>query len=97
MSASSLSFGSEHRDGVIRVVPETAEINAVCLEGEFDMANAPTLDDEIDRALESGNGLIVDLSEATFVDCSVISVLMRAVRVAGAGGKPWSSNSARPR
>ena len=49
MSAS--SFGSEHRAGVIRVVPETGA---------------------------SGNDLILDLSQATFIDSSVIRVLFDA-------------------
>ena len=74
------SVGSQHWQGVIRVVPETDEIVAICFEGEFDLANAPTLSDEIDRALESGNHLIFDLSEATFIDSSVIRALMRAVK-----------------
>jgi anti-anti-sigma factor len=78
------SLGSLPRDGVIRVVPETDEIVAVHLEGEFDLANAPRLRDELDRALESGSALIVDLSEATFIDSSVINVLLQASRKADA-------------
>lgn len=70
-------FGSGSDIGAIRVVPETEEILAVSLEGEFDLTNAPCLSDEIERALDRGNGLIVDLSEATFIDSSVIHVLMR--------------------
>ena len=81
MSAS--TFGSVHRDGVIRVVPETDEIVAVCLEGDFDLANAPALDDQVDRALRDGKDLIMDLSQATFVDSSVINLLLRTARAAG--------------
>lgn len=76
------SFGSEHHAGVIRVVPETDEIVAVCLEGDFDLANAPALGDQIDRALDTGNDLILDLSEATFIDSSVINVLVQASKAA---------------
>ena len=82
MHASSL--GSEHRNGVIRVAPETAEIVAVCLEGEFDLTNAPSFRNETDHALESGNDLILDLSEATFIDSSVIHVLVHASQAASA-------------
>ena len=78
MVASSLDY--QHRQGVISVVPETEEIVAVCLEGEFDMANAPTVGEEIDRTLEDGKHLIVDLSEATFIDSNLIAVLMRAAK-----------------
>lgn len=80
MSASSVDF--EHREGVTRVVPETDEIVAFCLEGEFDLTSARTLDDEIDRALERGKSLILDLSEATFIDSSIIHILSRASKAA---------------
>jgi anti-anti-sigma factor len=80
------SVDSDHQ-GVIRLVPETDEILAVSLEGAFDLANAPALGRQIDRALETGNGLIVDLSKATFIDSSVINVLVRASKAAGARGQ----------
>ena len=80
MSASSL--GSEQRAGVVRVVPETDEIVAVCLEGDFDLGNAPALGTEVGRALENGNDLILDLSQATFIDSSVVHVLVNASRAA---------------
>jgi anti-anti-sigma factor len=80
MSAS--PFGSDNHNGAIRVVQETDEIVAICLEGDFDLANAPRLRDEIDRLLEGRNDLIVDLSKATFVDSSVINVLLQASKAA---------------
>jgi anti-anti-sigma factor len=76
MSASSI--GSEHREGVIRVVPETTEIVAVCVEGEFDVANVTALREQVDGQLASENDLILDLSQATFIDSSVIRVLFDA-------------------
>jgi anti-sigma B factor antagonist len=78
MPASSL--GPEPRAGTIRVDVETDGIIAVCLDGDFDLANAPVLRDHIDSALETGSDLIVDLSEATFIDSSVISVLFDGAR-----------------
>ena len=75
-------IGSEHRDGAISVVPETDAIVAVCLEGDFDLTNAQALGEQLDRALGSGNGVIVDLSEATFIDASIVHVLMRASETA---------------
>ena len=83
MSASAAD--SMDHQGAIHVVSETDEIVAVCLQGDFDLANASVLDDEVDRALKTGNNLIFDLSEATFIDCSVINVLLRAVKAAGGG------------
>jgi anti-anti-sigma factor len=76
------TFGSEHREGAIRVTRETDGIIAVCFEGDFDMANAPALGDQIDLALESGKDVILDLSEATFIDSSVIDVLVRGSKAA---------------
>ena len=76
MSAS--TFGCEQADGVIRVVPETDEIVAVCLEGDFDLGNASAFGKEVGRALEDGNNLILDLSQATFIDSSVVHVLVNA-------------------
>ena len=76
MSAS--SFGSEQSKGVVRLTREGDGIVAICLEGEFDLTNARRLDDKVDRALDSGRDLILDLSEATFIDSSVIHVLVRA-------------------
>ena len=74
------SFSSEHQAGAIRVIPEGDEIVAVCLEGEFDVANVATLRDQVDGALVSGSNLILDLSQATFIDSSVIHVLFNAAR-----------------
>jgi len=78
------SIGSEHHAGAIRVVPETDEIIAVCLEGEFDLSDVRGLRDEIDRALGGGNDVILDLSGATFLDSSIISVLVQSSREASA-------------
>ena len=75
--------GPKHRPGAIRVVSETAEIDAISLEGDFDMANAPAFDEEVDRALEGGKELILDLSEATFIDSTIINALFRATQAAG--------------
>jgi anti-sigma B factor antagonist len=82
------TIGPESQEGTIRVDRETDGITAVCLEGDCDLTNAPVLDDEIDRALESGTGLILDLSDATFIDSSVIHVLLGAARKASGPEEP---------
>jgi anti-anti-sigma factor len=76
------SIGCDHRDAIIRVVAETDEIVAVCLEGDFDLSNAPAFGKEVGRALENGNNLILDLSQATFIDSSVVHVLINASKAA---------------
>ena len=80
MSASQVR--AEHQPGTIRPVDETEHVVAVCLEGDLDRTNAAALDAAIDRALQSGNDLILDLSEATFIDSSVIQSVVRAAQSA---------------
>jgi anti-anti-sigma factor len=80
---SALTVGSEEGPGTIRVVLERDGVVAVCLDGEFDLANASVLRDEIDGALSSGDDVIVDLAQATFIDSSVIHVLFASARAAG--------------
>ena len=71
---------SEVCDGVIRVLPETDEIVAISLEGDFDARNAAAFDTEVAHVLGDVNNLILDLSEATFIDSSVVHVLVRAAQ-----------------
>jgi anti-anti-sigma factor len=71
---------AECRDGVIRVLPETDGIVAVCLDGDFDLSNAAALSEQVERAQENGNDLILDLSQTTFIDSSIIHVLFDAAR-----------------
>jgi anti-anti-sigma factor len=78
---------SNHRDGKIRVVPEADDIVVLTLEGDFDLANAPKLGEQLDRVLEANKDLILDLSEVTFIDSSVINELFRAARVAKESGQ----------
>ena len=85
MTASAI--GSEHRDGAIHVDSETDGIIAVCVEGEFDLANAAVLREHVESALQTGDDLIVDLSKATFIDSSVISVLFHGARAMDGRGQ----------
>jgi anti-anti-sigma factor len=59
------------------VFAETDEIAGLSLAGEFDMANAPQIIEEGERLLADDNQVIVDLSDATFIDASVIHALVR--------------------
>ena len=46
--------------------------------GERDVADAAALREEVDRVYEMGSKLVCDLSETTFIDSSVIGVLVYA-------------------
>ena len=50
------------------------------LAGDYDMANAPELDAALGKALAEQRGIVLDLSETTFIDSSVIHVLVRTQR-----------------
>ena len=60
----------------------------VALGGEVDLHTAPQLDDELGRLVALGaRRVIIDLSSTTFVDSTVLGVLLRArKRLGGSGG-----------
>lgn len=70
------------------------------LTGEHDLATTGALRTELDRVLTDGSAVVVDLSGVTFIDSSVVGVLLNARRsaaeaparalvvVAPAGGAP---------
>ena len=73
--------GSARSPGAVHAVQETDEIVALCLEGDFDMTNTPAFVAQIDHALIMENKhLIIDLSQATFIDSAVINALFHAAR-----------------
>jgi anti-sigma B factor antagonist len=78
----STDFGVETIDGDGRVV-------TIAVHGQADLHTAPDLRDAMTKAIDGGaNGLIVDLSAATFVDSMTLGVLLGAVkRLRPRGGK----------
>ena len=77
----------EFSPGTVVVTPETGEIVAIHLRGEFDLATAPSVLEEAERRLDDHKHLILDLNGATFIDSSVINVIIRAHRTASARGR----------
>jgi anti-anti-sigma factor len=67
---------TENRAGDLHVVAETEEIVALCLEGDFDLANASQIIEEGERLLGARH-LILDLGRATFIDSAVIHALFQ--------------------
>jgi anti-anti-sigma factor len=53
---------------------------AVQLTGELDLATGPDLDTRLERAIAQhpGDGIVLDLSRVTFMDCAGLRPLMRA-------------------
>jgi anti-anti-sigma factor len=48
--------------------------------GEVDIAACPELDQRVGQSLHPGSTVVVDLSEATFIDSSCLSQLVRCQR-----------------
>lgn len=69
---------------VVDVVKVTDEITAIDLEGELDIANAPEVIRQAQRLLGDGRHLIINLSDATFIDSSIVNALF-TVNAAAAG------------
>jgi anti-anti-sigma factor len=62
----------------VTLVPTDPGIGRVTLIGEHDAYSAAHLEDELAVLRDSGLGVVVDLSEATFVDSQTLSVLLSA-------------------
>jgi stage II sporulation protein AA (anti-sigma F factor antagonist) len=57
------------------------------LRGEHDLVNAGDLEAEIEAVFAQGSKVLVDLSEATFIDSTVLNVLVRGARLADANAE----------
>jgi anti-anti-sigma factor len=62
----------------------------VVLEGEHELFNAPKLRRQLEGLIGEGLGVVIDLTQATFLDSSVVAVLLRARERAEAAGVPLS-------
>jgi anti-anti-sigma factor len=59
--------------------------------GELDLASSPGLEEELDRHMTSGTGLvIVDLRQLEFMDSTGLSVLVRAHQQATENGQRFA-------
>lgn len=65
-------------------LPEGAGV--VTLVGEHDAFGAESLRRELDRLLDSGRPIVIDLGEATFIDSATVGVLLTAFRRVQAAG-----------
>jgi anti-anti-sigma regulatory factor len=73
----------------VRVIHLTGENGGsgtiIDLVGEHDLATAATVEDRLRDAL-AGGSVVVDLSAAVLIDCSILGVLSRAADLNGAHG-----------
>jgi anti-sigma B factor antagonist len=73
-----MSLGTEVEQSAVHVHDATDAITVLDLEGEFDIFTAPTIIEHAERALADNKHLIVNLSDATFIDSSIIHALFQA-------------------
>ena len=77
----------QNESGELRVLVETDQVAVLCLAREFDLMNAAQIVEEGERLLADDKQVILDLSEATFLDLSVIHALFRLAAVARSAGR----------
>jgi ABC-type transporter Mla MlaB component len=77
---------------VVEPLPKVVVVVPLC--GEHDISTVPAVRTELDAALAGNANLVVDLSEATFIDSSVVRVLFHAatlpVRIVAIAAAPGS-------
>jgi anti-sigma B factor antagonist len=80
---------TESTDFDVTTIDEGDPVVVIAVHGQADLHTAPELRNAIAAALDGGaTGLVIDLSEATFIDSMTLGVLLGAVkRLRPSGGK----------
>jgi anti-sigma B factor antagonist len=80
---------TESTDFDVETIDDGDPVVVIAVHGQADLHTAPELRNAITAALDGGaTGLVVDLSEATFIDSMTLGVLLGAVkRLRPSGGK----------
>jgi len=65
-----------------QIVVDTAEagVAVVAVHGEHDVYTAPSLREQLSSLVEDGTPVVVDLTPATFIDSSILGVLLGGLR-----------------
>ena len=67
---------------------QAGDATVLAVSGELDLAASPTLEQELEQALQQpGEGLIIDLRELEFIDSTGLSVLVKAHQRAEQSGR----------
>jgi anti-sigma B factor antagonist len=74
------------RTGEMALKRSDAGLTVLTMSGEHDLSTAPELRRSLERLISGGDPIVVDLSPATFVDSSVLGVLLDARRRAEEAG-----------
>jgi anti-sigma B factor antagonist len=68
------------RTGELAVERNDAGLAVLTITGEHDLSTAPNLRRRLDGLLDDGTTTVVDLSPATFIDSSILGVILDARR-----------------
>ncbi len=84
-----LTSETESTDFEVETIDAGEPVVVIAVHGQADLHTAPELRNAINAALDGGaTGLVIDLSEATFIDSMTLGVLLGAVkRLRPSGGK----------
>jgi anti-sigma B factor antagonist len=74
------------RSGEIALERTDAGVTVVSITGEHDLSTAPELRRQLRKLVGEGSAIVVDLSKATFVDSSILGVILDARRRAADDG-----------
>ena len=74
------------RTGELVLERNEAGVSVLTVSGEHDLSTAPSLRRRLEGLLDDGSAVVVDLSPASFVDSSILGVILDARRRAAETG-----------
>ena len=74
------------RTGELALERNDAGLAVLTISGEHDLSTAPNLRRRLDNLLDEGTSTVVDLSPATFIDSSILGVILDGRRRATSSG-----------
>jgi anti-sigma B factor antagonist len=74
------------RTGEIALERTDSGLAVLTISGEHDLSTAPNLRRRLDGLLDERTGVVVDLSAATFIDSSILGVILDGKRRSGEAG-----------
>jgi anti-sigma B factor antagonist len=76
-------ISADVRTGELALERKDSGLAVLTISGEHDLSTAPNLRRRLNALLDEGTATVVDLSPATFVDSSILGVILDGCRRAG--------------
>jgi anti-anti-sigma factor len=76
---------AEAKRGTITVEEAAGGLHVVCLRGAHDFVTASELEDILRKALAAASGIVLDLSETTFLDSAVLHAIVSPAKLGQLG------------